>query len=95
MARFGLLAPWPASTVARLLFRDREARALFAGMAAHSLLPLETTRLGCIRMGARSVGARGRLADPARWIADDCERAGGVLRIAWEDAWRLTAASGR
>ncbi len=42
LARFGLLAPWPAALVARILFRTPRARALFAGMAAHSFLPLET-----------------------------------------------------
>ncbi|MCU1262859.1 MAG: dependent oxidoreductase [Bryobacterales bacterium] len=41
LARFGLLAPWPATAVARSLFRTTGARALFAGLAAHSLLPLE------------------------------------------------------
>lgn len=40
-ARFGLLAPWPAISVARSLFRTAEGRALFAGNAAHSVLPLE------------------------------------------------------
>ncbi|MGI8744747.1 MAG: phytoene desaturase family protein [Bryobacteraceae bacterium] len=41
LARFGALAPWPAATMARLLFRTPAARALFAGMAAHAILPLE------------------------------------------------------
>lgn len=41
LARFGLLAAWPAARLARLLFRTESARALFAGMAAHSILPLE------------------------------------------------------
>src|SRR5947209_6161066 len=40
LARFGLLAPWPATLVARAVFRKPAARALFAGMAAHSILPL-------------------------------------------------------
>jgi phytoene dehydrogenase-like protein len=40
-ARFGLLAPWPGTTTARTLFRSPSARALFAGVAAHSILPLE------------------------------------------------------
>lgn len=40
MARFGLPALLPASALARLAFRDAEARALFAGMAAHSMLGL-------------------------------------------------------
>lgn len=41
LARFGLVAPWPATLVARTLFRSEPARALFAGMAAHSILPLD------------------------------------------------------
>lgn len=42
LGRFGTLALWPAKTVGHLLFRGERARALFAGMAAHSILPLET-----------------------------------------------------
>jgi phytoene dehydrogenase-like protein len=41
MARFGLRGLWPARTLARFLFRGQRARALFAGLAAHSILPLE------------------------------------------------------
>ncbi|EMQ99927.1 phytoene desaturase family protein [Paeniglutamicibacter gangotriensis] len=40
MARFGARALWPAAPAARLLFRTEAARALFAGSAAHSMLPL-------------------------------------------------------
>lgn len=40
MARFGLRAALPATALARWLFRGPHARALFAGMAAHSILPL-------------------------------------------------------
>ena len=40
LARFGLRAVWPAQGLARALFRDEEARALFAGLAAHANLPL-------------------------------------------------------
>jgi phytoene dehydrogenase-like protein len=39
-ARFGLPAILPASMLARLAFRDKYARALFAGAAAHSTLSL-------------------------------------------------------
>jgi phytoene dehydrogenase-like protein len=39
-ARFGLRAAWSANRLARLLFREAPARALFAGCAAHSILPL-------------------------------------------------------
>jgi phytoene dehydrogenase-like protein len=41
MARFGLPAALPATSLARLAFRDPAARALFSGMAAHSMLRLE------------------------------------------------------
>ena len=40
MARFGLPALLPAEDLARLAFREPATRALFAGMAAHSMLPL-------------------------------------------------------
>ncbi len=40
LARFALLAAWPASWTARAAFRSRDARALFAGLAGHSVLPL-------------------------------------------------------
>ena len=41
MARFGVFALMPAATLARLLFREERAKAVFAGLAAHSILPLE------------------------------------------------------
>ncbi len=41
MAQFGLRALWPTTALARALFRTEEARALFAGLAAHSIMPLE------------------------------------------------------
>ncbi|MGB9245466.1 MAG: NAD(P)/FAD-dependent oxidoreductase [Candidatus Acidiferrales bacterium] len=40
-ARFGLGALRSASSLAKSKFRDVRARALFAGLAAHSILPLE------------------------------------------------------
>jgi phytoene dehydrogenase-like protein len=40
MARFGPAALMPAQLLATTLFRDERARALFAGIAAHSVLPL-------------------------------------------------------
>ena len=39
MVRFGLRAPWPASALGRVLFRDEPARALFAGSAVHAVVP--------------------------------------------------------
>ncbi len=41
MARFGLKALRPATTLARSTFKTERARALFAGIAAHSVLPLD------------------------------------------------------
>ncbi len=41
MARFGLLALLPAETFVKTFFRGPRARAVFAGMAAHSMLPLD------------------------------------------------------
>lgn len=41
LADFGLRAVQPAALLARSLFTGERARALFAGMAAHSVLPLE------------------------------------------------------
>jgi phytoene dehydrogenase-like protein len=40
LARFGVPALLPATSLARLAFREPAARALFAGMAAHSMLRL-------------------------------------------------------
>jgi phytoene dehydrogenase-like protein len=41
MARFGIHAMRGATAIARSVFRGEAAQALFAGMAAHSMLPLE------------------------------------------------------
>jgi phytoene dehydrogenase-like protein len=41
LARFGLRAVWPARLLAERLFSGERARALFAGMAAHAIMPLE------------------------------------------------------
>jgi len=41
MARFGLSAIRPAASLARGRFRGTRARAVFAGLAGHSILPLE------------------------------------------------------
>src|SRR5262249_50716095 len=38
--RFGMRALWPATWLARALFRGEAARALWAGCAARSILPL-------------------------------------------------------
>jgi phytoene dehydrogenase-like protein len=51
LARFGLRALFSANRLARLCFRGERARALFAGCAAHSVLPLSqplTAALGLL-----------------------------------------------
>lgn len=40
MARFGLRSLPPATALTKMAFKSREARALFAGSSAHSMLPL-------------------------------------------------------
>lgn len=46
LTNFGLRAIWPATVLANTVFRGERARALFAGMAAHSFLPLEAVASG-------------------------------------------------
>src|SRR5207237_8243394 len=41
LSRFGIPAACPAARFAKFLFKHEPARALFAGIAAHSFLPLE------------------------------------------------------
>ncbi len=46
MARFALPAALPAAALARLVFRDAPARAVLAGLAGHSMLPLSAPLSG-------------------------------------------------
>lgn len=48
MARFGLRGLLPASTLASLRFETAEAKALFAGLAGHSVLPLDAAMSGAV-----------------------------------------------
>ena len=56
LARFGLPALLPATTLARLRFKGARARALFAGMAAHSVLPLEEPTSAAVGLVLMAVG---------------------------------------
>ena len=60
LARFGFMALWPARLFARRTFRTERARAVFAGLAAHSFLSLDaplSTTFGLMLGGtAHSVG---------------------------------------
>lgn len=72
MARFGMHALQPAARLARAHFRTERGRALFAGLAAHSLMPLDA-------WGTAAIGlVIGAVAHVAGWpIAK-----GGSQRIA-------------
>lgn len=48
MARFGMYGLLPATRLAHLLFREPRARAVFAGCAAHAILPLEMWMTGAV-----------------------------------------------
>jgi phytoene dehydrogenase-like protein len=90
LARFGCLAPWPAARVARLLFREEPARALFAGMAAHSMLPLEMPGSGAfgwiLTMAAHSGWpiARGGSQQIANALVSYLESLGGKVHSGQE-----------
>ena len=60
LARFGIPAMLPADFAARRLFKGARARALFAGLAAHSFLPLDapfSTAFGLVlAISAHAVG---------------------------------------
>lgn len=56
LARFGLHALRSASGLARSIFRTERARALFAGLAAHSILPLEQLATAAIGLVLGIVG---------------------------------------
>lgn len=86
-AHFGLRALWPASWLAKACFRGERARALFAGCAAHSTLPLDkmfTAALGLIFLLAGHVEewpvAAGGSAAITRALASLLGELGGVIR---------------
>jgi phytoene dehydrogenase-like protein len=87
LARFGIRAPWPATIAARHTFRTDRARALFAGMAAHSMLPLEypgSAAFGWLMaFSAHGVGwpiARGGSRAIADALAAYFQSLGGAIR---------------
>ena len=86
MARFGLPALLPAEGLARLAFRGKAARALLAGLAAHSIMPLErvaTSAFGLmLGMLAHTVGwplARGGSGSIAAALAAYLQSLGGEI----------------
>ena len=90
LARFGLPALLPGATLARRAFRGDAARALFAGLAGHSMLPLQraaTSAIGLMLGAAAHAGGwpspRGgaqRLADA---LAGYLASLGGTVVTSW------------
>jgi phytoene dehydrogenase-like protein len=48
LAHFGMRALWPATQLSEIVFRGDRAKALFAGLAAHSIVPLENVASSAI-----------------------------------------------
>jgi phytoene dehydrogenase-like protein len=90
MAVFGLRSLPPASLLARLAFRTPEARALLAGNAAHSVLPLEAPLTSAIALmlqfSAHAVGwpvAKGGSQSITTALTHLLEHHGGELITNW------------
>ncbi len=87
LARFGAQALLPATSLARLRFRTEAGRALFAGVAAHSVLPLEkpaTSAVGLVLTAAAHIGGwpfpRGGAQALADALAAHLRSLGGEIR---------------
>ncbi|GAP09489.1 phytoene dehydrogenase [Bellilinea caldifistulae] len=90
-ARFAPLALLPAAWMARLAFRTPPARALFAGMAAHAILPLDLPATAAfslvLHMLAHTSGfplAQGGSARLAGALGEHLQRLGGEIRTGWQ-----------
>lgn len=87
LLRFGTFASWPARRLAESRFATEPARALFAGMAAHSFLPLEAPPSAAFGLmlaaSGHAVGwpfPRGGAAEIGRALAARLAAAGGTVR---------------
>jgi phytoene dehydrogenase-like protein len=87
LAYFGLWAIWPSTVLARRMFKEEKARALFAGMVAHSILPLDaplTSSFGlALGLTAHAVGwpmSRGGSQKVADALACRLKSLGGEIR---------------
>jgi phytoene dehydrogenase-like protein len=88
LAFFGLPAICPAAFLAKTLFRKEKARALFAGISAHSFLPLETPASSAfglvLGMAGHAVGwpiPSGGSQRIANALADYLRELGGKIEI--------------
>lgn len=90
MTRFGLPAAMPAELLAKTLFKTDEARALFAGNAAHCVLPLTqlfTSAIGVLlQLSAHAVGwpvAEGGSQSIANALAAVLKKLDGEIVCGW------------
>lgn len=90
MTRFGAPAAMPAEWLARLLFKTSEGRALFAGNAAHCVLPLDqpfTSAIGVLlQLSAHAVGwpvAKGGSQSIATALASVLREMDGEMICGW------------
>jgi phytoene dehydrogenase-like protein len=88
LARFGIPGICPATALAKLLFKEEPARALFAGIAAHSFLPLESvvsSAFGLVlAMAGHAVGwpiPRGGSQAITKALANYLRELGGKIEI--------------
>jgi phytoene dehydrogenase-like protein len=87
LARFGIHALRPAAALARGTFRGERARALFAGIAAHSVMPLDETASAAVGLVLGTMGhavgwpiARGGSQRIAEALAGYLRSLGGEIR---------------
>lgn len=84
LARFGLKALRSAESIARATFSSEQARAMFAGIAAHSMLPLDTALTSGVGL------VLGAMAHIAGWVVPR----GGAQTIADAMAAHLRSLGG-
>ena len=87
LAGYGAMGLWPATTLTRTVFRGEKARALFAGCAAHAILPLDatgTSAYGMLLAGLAHAGGWPVAVGGSQTIADALvariEKLGGEVR---------------
>jgi phytoene dehydrogenase-like protein len=88
LARFGIYAMLPAATLARSAFKGARARALFAGMAAHSVLPLTGPFSAAVGLVLAAAGhttgwpiAEGGAQQLSNALAQHFEGLGGMIKV--------------
>jgi phytoene dehydrogenase-like protein len=91
LARFGLRALWPATSLANTLFQGSRAKALFAGLAAHSIVALDkpaTSAVGLVLGASGHAGGwpipRGGSQRIAEALASYFRSLGGIIETSAE-----------